>query len=197
MNIQNIESNGLKEGIVRAVILDAREYYVLKTGETVFDEPPTDELDYPCIDLIICQPEVPNITMERRITNAKKMRRLFEAANVQPESNGNDYATYFAEKLVGKEIYCLFYRDGKVERGYMTFFTLIARTEDDFDWIKDQFIYAITEGYDFPDQGRVFPYMIHGNSIFSDIAAPEACDHGDFDNNGNGTENEKEKETPV
>ena len=82
----------------------------------------------------------------------------------------------------GKEIYCLFYRDGKTERGYMTFFPLIPIDETDFEWIEEQFKYAITEGYEFPNTGTVFPYQVHGDSMFFEMAAPNAQGNS---NNGN------------
>ena len=89
----DLNNNGaLKEGFVLATILSAQELYVLKSGTTVLYEPSADELDYACIDITVCQSNVPSFTIERRISNPKKIKRLFDAANVQPEPDGNGYS---------------------------------------------------------------------------------------------------------
>ena len=188
----DLNSNGvLKEGFVLASIISAQELYVLKSGTVVFEEPSTDELDYAAIELSLCQSDVPSYTIQRRVTNPRKIKRLFDAANVKPEPGGNGYSHFIAEKLKGKEVYCLFYKDGKTERGFMTFFPLIPKSEDDFEWIEDQFKYAITEGYEFPDKGKVYPYIIHGDSLFFDNAVPEAQGNIGEGDNGNGNSKEE------
>lgn len=197
MRFKNAElnSNGaLKEGFILASIISAQELYILKSGIVVFEEPSANELDYAAIELSLCQSDVPSYTIQRRVTNPKKIRRLFQAANVKPEPDGNGYSHFIAEKLEGKEVYCLFYKDGKTERGFMTFFPLIPKDEDDFEWVEDQFKYAITEGYEFPDKGKVYPYVIHGDSLFFEVAAREAQGNIGEGDNGNG-DNEEELNT--